>query len=409
MLQSRRHHKKSRNGCFECKKRHIKCDENHPICSNCGTAEIRCSFLSRDEPYIVQTVQADTSYISTNSSPRAKESASSASSISDLNVYLKPTVEIDPENHSNDIDSVGLYSVNMVHLKLFSHLSDEAFRLPDRLTGEYEGTVPGDLYLQYASSTPFLMHQLLASSALHLSITSSDSRTREFYQRYATGLQNRALSLFHENYPVLEVASTNFAVLFLFATSVAAHLFCETLHYHRSTLDVFIDKFAHDINVYRGVIAVVDNLGHLRESEVTADIKMSQLLVDLPDPIGPDCNALRDMICGLDITSPQFKAYEKSIDLLQRCFDLHKTSGDKILIAAVLTWAILIPQDYVDSLRQQQPEALVILAHYAVILHRARAFWLIEESSGRFIVESICRRLSSDWQKFIQFPNEALR
>lgn len=44
--KTRRPHRKSRNGCAECKKRHIRCDEHQPSCANCEAAERVCSFLT---------------------------------------------------------------------------------------------------------------------------------------------------------------------------------------------------------------------------------------------------------------------------------------------------------------------------------------------------------------------------
>ncbi|KAF4431771.1 Lysine biosynthesis regulatory protein LYS14 [Colletotrichum fructicola] len=42
--ETRRSHKKSRNGCTECKRRHIRCDERQPSCANCEVAERACVF-----------------------------------------------------------------------------------------------------------------------------------------------------------------------------------------------------------------------------------------------------------------------------------------------------------------------------------------------------------------------------
>lgn len=41
----RKYHNKSRNGCATCKKRRVKCDERHPICSKCEHMKIECVYL----------------------------------------------------------------------------------------------------------------------------------------------------------------------------------------------------------------------------------------------------------------------------------------------------------------------------------------------------------------------------
>lgn len=40
----RRHHRKSRLGCNQCKRRKIKCDETRPACLNCCRREVNCSY-----------------------------------------------------------------------------------------------------------------------------------------------------------------------------------------------------------------------------------------------------------------------------------------------------------------------------------------------------------------------------
>lgn len=42
----RKHHSKSRNGCFACKKSHSKCDETKPICSTCAAKGKACVYPS---------------------------------------------------------------------------------------------------------------------------------------------------------------------------------------------------------------------------------------------------------------------------------------------------------------------------------------------------------------------------
>lgn len=40
----RKGHTKSRKGCFNCKKRKIKCQETRPSCSNCVRTELECQY-----------------------------------------------------------------------------------------------------------------------------------------------------------------------------------------------------------------------------------------------------------------------------------------------------------------------------------------------------------------------------
>ncbi|KIW83873.1 hypothetical protein Z517_03119 [Fonsecaea pedrosoi CBS 271.37] len=293
----------------------------------------------------------------------------------------------------------------MMHLELFDNLfSEECCSIeepgrPDLMTTS--------IYARHALTNPYLMHQMLATSALHLSTTRTD--TRSTYREYATGLQNRALCLFNEANPVLEVTRANCVRMFLFSSGVGLHLLCETLHYQRDSLESFVDRFTHCLNVYRGMLAVIDESRDLLlESELGPRLKLTQALMETRDANGSECDILGNMVNTAVIASCSRQAYQESISHLQRVFNAQRAAaGTKIAVPTVLAWPALVPSEYVDLLRHRQPEALIILAHYAVLLHRCRDLWLFGDS-GRFLIESICRDLGSQWQEWLKFPNAAL-
>lgn len=403
---SRRPHNKSRKGCLECKKRHIrvrplrlqspglhllrtdqflKCDETHPICASCSAAQIRCSFLSKDSPFIVP------SHVTAASSPAATTTTSSPATISAL-----------PTSAASDT-----MTINMTHLELFNNLSSREF-----LSFEGPGqpdTMPTAVYVKYALTTPYLMHQLLAMSALELSIR-ADKESRIYYYEYAAGLQNRALSLFNESNPVLEVTPTNCIHMFLFSTSVAAHLLCDTLYYQRESLERFTDKFTHCLIVWRGVLAIVGQCRHLLSTtELEPHLNLFEVLKQSTHTSGSECHTLWDLINAVDITESTRKAYQESVVYLQQVFDAQRVApGNTTRMPLAVAWPILISPDFIDMLRQRKEEALVILAYYAVLLHRGRDIWLIGEG-GRFLIESVCRTLDAKWHEWLRFPKATLQ
>ncbi|OAP63246.1 hypothetical protein AYL99_02473 [Fonsecaea erecta] len=298
------------------------------------------------------------------------------------------------------------YNINMIHLELFDNLSSESYRSIEEPRRPDITTT--NIYAKYAMATPYLMHQMLATSAFHLSTRTTDFR--DTYREYATGLQNRALSLFNEANPVLEVTPANCVRMFLFSSGVGIFLLCETFHYQRDSLECFIDTFTQGVNVYRGLLAVIDQSRDLLlESELGPRLKLTQALMEAKDVDGSECDALWDMMETTDTTPCSRVAYRESISHLQRVFNaLRAAGGIKIALPTVLAWPVLVPPEYVDLLQQRQAEALIILAHYAVLLHRCRRLWLFGDS-GRFLIESICGDLDSHWQAWLRFPNAALQ
>ncbi|EXJ88143.1 hypothetical protein A1O1_05071 [Capronia coronata CBS 617.96] len=314
-----------------------------------------------------------------------------------------PTPQLDILTSNQD--PVDAYRVNMTHLELFNNLFSKEFLSIDE--SEQPDDIPVTIYSKHALTTPYLMHQVLAISALHLSTRTSESC--EFYREYAAGLQNRALSLFNESNPMLEVTPANCVHMFLFSSLVGVHLLCDTLHYQRDSFEGFIDRFTHCLSVSRGVLTVMEHSWPLlRETELGPRLEWSQVLMQSTDESGSECAALHDLINATDASPSSRKAYHESVLHLQQVFNAQRVApGHKIRTPLVLKWPILLSPDYVAFLRQQQAEALVILAHYAVLLHRGRDLWLIGEG-GRFLIESICSSLGPGWQEWLKFPRAAL-
>ncbi|KAK6819583.1 hypothetical protein PG987_016066 [Apiospora arundinis] len=48
-MQKRRTHHKSRTGCYSCKQKHVKCDEQGPPCTNCVLRETQCIYPTPEE------------------------------------------------------------------------------------------------------------------------------------------------------------------------------------------------------------------------------------------------------------------------------------------------------------------------------------------------------------------------
>jgi hypothetical protein len=302
------------------------------------------------------------------------------------------------------LESPDSYNVNIIHLELFSNLSSKEFlSLEDSAQPDI---IPAAYYIKHALAMPCLMHQTLAVSALHLS--TQDNKSRQFYRDYAAGLQNRALSLFHESNPKLEVTQSNSVGMFLFSSSVGLHLLCDTLCHQRHNIEEFTDRFTGCLSVYRGVMAVLNQCGHLMsETELGPHLK-SQALPQLAGEPGLECAALRDLINAGNIDSPTREAYREAVLCLQQVFDAHRYVPENIIrIPQVIAWLVLVSPEFVDGLRQRQVEALIILAHYAVLLHRGRRLWIIG-GGGRFLIESICGTLGPNWQEWLKFPKAAL-
>ncbi|OQD71915.1 hypothetical protein PENPOL_c001G09688 [Penicillium polonicum] len=354
----RRTHKKSRNGCIECKRRHMKCDEKRPICSNCISSQRHCEFL---EPMRIG-----------QSRNVRSETATASPAVGSPAVTSPPAQE--PSN------SPETAPVNMLHVEL-------------------------DI-LRYGIGAPYLMNELLSLSSLHLSIVRPGQR--DFYRHNSTQLQSHALSSFNSSSS--QINDENYVAIFLFAGILGLHMLCETLVYPDNDFEGFLDQFVQYVVLHYGVRTVAGG-GRWQLLQQTALKPMLDLGARIPsenESLGPVCHVLLDRIKGLGNNETTTKTYEQTIQALQSVITVidsqvpgYNSSG--ILIA----WPILVPREYIDLVAQRKCEALVILAYFGALVDTHKHSWVFCDG-GKYLVDSVTQYLGPQWEEWLHWPRQSL-
>lgn len=78
-------------------------------------------------------------------------------------------------------------------------------------------------------------------------------------------------------------------------------------------------------------------------------------------------------------------------------------SGIRSIKSSIHMWAGRISQDFVELIYQRDPRALVILAHYCVLLKRNNHVWYLQGLGPR-LLENIKEELGKEWIPWIQWP-----
>lgn len=353
---SRKSHKKSKNGCSECKTRHMKCDESRPSCINCQTADFVCSFLN--ERRLGVSTQRPSSLPGTNTTSPASSHTGGRAEHNDK-VYDQPSFTS---------------AINMAHLQLFHHFRTETLRSLGSKTADREASY--QMIMRCGLSTPYLMHEMLAIAALHLSVLNpAEGNIR---QHEATELQQRALVHFMDSKP--EATAANCIPMFLFSSLLGIHLLCDTLRYRDKNLSAFLDRFTQYLNLNRGFRSVTNSSWHLlQQSELAPWLKISEAMTTGIEGSGSECGRLLELVHSTGVGRPSLDAYEEAIKHLQSVFELS----------------------------QGRPEAVIILAHYAVLLQSHRWLWLIGEG-GEFLIRTISRSLGQLWAQWLEWPLRVL-
>ncbi|KAH8661042.1 hypothetical protein BGZ61DRAFT_369779 [Ilyonectria robusta] len=152
----RRSHTKSRKGCDTCKRRRIRCDESFPQCRNCTKHKIRCPYND------VQVFDADRSM--TRDKPDLMWTPQIEAAINDWR-----TTGVFP------FPSFGLYPAPLLHLysledlRLIYHVAALYYQLATIDANKFTlWTQHIPTLLRIGATTPYVMHALLAFSAMHI-------------------------------------------------------------------------------------------------------------------------------------------------------------------------------------------------------------------------------------------------
>ena len=270
-------------------------------------------------------------------------------------------------------------------------------------------------FLKNAFAYPFLLNELLAVSALHLS--NRRPTQQSLYREEATRLQFQAMRLFNET--IRDLNQQNIIPVVLFSSFLGVATFFETFHDRKYEASdwTFFEKIVQSVKLLQGVRSIVDGWW---EFLITSDIKDI-----LEEPTTPNLSwkdevvdrfeAFRVQILkssGLDQTQVTVcdEAIEELTWIYKSAFG-NESEGSLQPQAAVkhaTRWLIVVPPAYTELLVQRKPEALAILGYFAVILHKLRACWTVGEA-GEQLLLVVEAHLEESWQAALLWPKSFIK
>ncbi|OBS22415.1 hypothetical protein FPOA_08752 [Fusarium poae] len=442
----RRRHRKSRNGCLECKRRHIKCDEKRPVCGNCTVSERSCSFPSSAAP-VSTPAQSESSLSAatpsfneplnsaSNSGSRLQSPVDSVSSTGALYPpssipppsYLgyglnaiergpsttlpsftesfapdfaeSPIPTPQPDSTQGSSSAFPQLAFTNKHLILLHH-----FRKAALLGNDSIDTIL-DIALEWSSRAPYALDQLLALSADHLAVLHPESAAS--YRRTATELQTRALSYFNRHAQELASHDTYYIPRFLFSSLLSLHMLYDTLTQYRSSFHIFIERFCESVQLHRGVRSTTSN----RYNDLL-ETPLAKFFLEVRDAAdfgykGDECTPLIDLIQHSDLSTATVEACLNAAHTLQWAYNVYRNLPPNRNVQAVSAFPVVLREDFVEVVRKHRPEALLVLAYYGILLHRCRHVWIVGDS-GAFLIHLIAGHLGSYWQEALRWPLQEL-
>ena len=121
------------------------------------------------------------------------------------------------------------------------------------------------------------------------------------------------------------------------------------------------------------------------------------LLSVIPSQSSPD--AWSQEVCRL---------YSDTAVELGRAFSCTRALGEKFTTwDALRIWPMLISVGYMNLLSSCHPGALILLAHYCILLQKVESHWYFEGRATN-LLSTIVHRLDTRWHCYIQWPLEEI-
>ncbi|CAG7917328.1 unnamed protein product [Penicillium olsonii] len=377
----RRPHRKSRHGCVECKRRRVKCDETRPSCSNCEKRHTECEYGS------------STSLLWTNEeSEGGLDFARSSSAATDSG--MTASTDNTP-------------SLNVHDLELMMQWCNSTFHTLSR--NQHTDPIWRNLVPEEALSHPFLMHGILALSALHLARTGPEPSRRASYLNRAVAHQNQALALFRGL--LGDINEENAKAIFAFAGIVVIYTFGFPNTPGVQDPWASVDDIYQVLVLTRGTQQVIYTPRNFREflsnSSFGPILQVEEVAGILPDEAVAALRKLRvaNEACGKD-ANHELHIYSEVIQNLQEM--LTWVYGGMRANTIAGRWAIKLPARFMELLREREPLALVMLAHYGVLLRCLQHSWCFDEWCTR-VANVVWAILDAQWRPLVHWPmNELL-
>ncbi|KAF1952189.1 hypothetical protein CC80DRAFT_181835, partial [Byssothecium circinans] len=414
MPTRRAYHKKSKSGCKTCRQRRVKCDLRRPDCGNCLKVGRECTFRLFD-PNPLSIVSRTPS--PTNSSVPPYHIAP-ARSLSD------PTF-LDDYFHAGFLEGVS-DALRPQFTHLLRHFTEETSTTISHnamARSAWCAAVP-----QLAANHRLVVQGIFAITALHLSRLVGSNREQKRFRNIATVQMNTGLIQYRE--AIKTVTEENAGALFMFSVNITSFAILttneecrdllesicdgrQTTSERRAAVGEMVQAAVRMMVCLRGALVILVPCWHSLVKGPLAPI-LQRDWWPRPTPTSPQAIEEDTKLQALEhMWQHPGRQYEYWYDTLAHALQrLRDTFGlvSQLMVndlpmdwSSALDWPVRTSQGFVDLLAQKQPDAWIIMAHYAILLSRIPNLWWISCMAPN-LVSTAALVIGPDMWKWIEWP-----
>lgn len=258
---------------------------------------------------------------------------------------------------------------------------------------------------------PSLRHGLLALAALQIAGTSTRPDRKWRYLVSAREHQSQALQGVHlENTSELTDAECNAHFALCGVLMVFPFAYClvddgiEGDDEQPEVLDEFLEVFQLTRWLVGAMVLSVERVGC---GELYSLVRPDEIRPRMPNMSRLVVQSLRRQNEIETLRDPNHEkvTYSEAIEFLSSSLEQLMNGGEPKDFA--FCWCFHVPVRFPELVAERKPFALVILAHYAVVLHHLRDSWWMGDWGIR-ILKQVVDELDAEWRELIRWPADAI-
>ncbi|KAL2816988.1 hypothetical protein BJX63DRAFT_430037 [Aspergillus granulosus] len=364
-MATRRPHTKSRLGCVRCKQKHVKCDEVRPTCGTCARYEVPC---------VVQPASASSSRADSRRRALLQPQPNGGSA----SPSTSPTPTISPSPQANQPrSSLTLWEFELLHHWIIN-VADSFDISPGFHRSWREQAVTAATHFE------FFMHMILILSALHLALTNSPTFTEKHRELILNGCSD-AMSAFRKE--AEDINDNNCEVIQAFPFLVVVYgLALAQFDRTEKSKETVLDETIHILILIKAHKIIGDTTKPILHSKSGKRWVVEEDILITPRGDLGDSNlisAIKNVQSWIDESGDEENV--RAINTRAACMIIEPMTYILMQNIRPLVWPYLLEDDYLGLLTARNPMALVILAHYAVILNQSRSQWWCANWGARIV------------------------
>ncbi|CAK4033092.1 hypothetical protein DOTSEDRAFT_72207 [Lecanosticta acicola] len=408
-------HRKSRKGCAQCKRRHVKCNEQSP-CSNCVRHGVLCSLAggpnvqredaksrsksttSNSPTHTSRTASVETSVISGNASSSAAEVLSAGSPFTVLTGSIDRSLPGQDQNWQFDLRLMHHYT---------THAQDV---LTERSNLEFIVRIWKEELAKVAFTCDYVMHALLGFTALHEAHLEPENAA--MLQTSAVDHMDKALVLCRRESG--GSGSENANAKFIFAWLVA--LFAYAIPPSVPPLEAVVELFS----LVKGIDAVLAETWYYVAQGPFAPILTRGFQEALrgqhsgmtsthsmPKNMDFGINHLDFMLGTEPMLSEDRRVCVLILAELKTIYDAVRNNnnqpGGSCSVASILCFPKQDSTPFASLIKRRVPQALIILGYYCVLLDVLNDRWWIQ-GWAESVLTDVVASLDESWKHWVDWP-----